>query len=92
LNNQHLANNPHYTPANSLLQRQQLLLACHPVTPKSDEHQCPALTTANMLKIWSMKQQQQKNEAASGQTKKKKVTAAQLRVQKGEYLSHTTST
>lgn len=45
-----------------------------------------------MLKIWSMKQQQQKNEAASGQTKKKKVTAAQLRVQKGEYLSHTTST
>jgi ubiquitin-conjugating enzyme E2 M len=37
-----------------------------------------------MLKIWSMKQQQQKNEAASGQTKKKKVTAAQLRVQKGE--------
>ncbi|OQO07163.1 NEDD8-conjugating enzyme UBC12 [Cryoendolithus antarcticus] len=35
-----------------------------------------------MLKIWSMKQQQQKNEAASGQTKKKKVTAAQLRVQK----------
>ena len=40
-----------------------------------------------MLKIWSMKQQQQKNEAASGQTKKKKVTAAQLRVQKGE--SHT---
>lgn len=36
-----------------------------------------------MLKIWSMKQQQQKNEAASGQTKKKKVTAAQLRVQKG---------
>lgn len=37
-----------------------------------------------MLKIWSMKQQQQKNEAASGQAKKKKVTAAQLRVQKGE--------
>jgi ubiquitin-conjugating enzyme E2 M len=36
-----------------------------------------------MLKLWSMKQQQQKNEAASGQTKKKKVTAAQLRVQKG---------
>ena len=36
-----------------------------------------------MLKIWSMKQQQQKNEAASGQAKKKKVTAAQLRVQKG---------
>jgi len=31
-----------------------------------------------------MKQQQQKNEAASGQTKKKKVTAAQLRVQKGK--------
>ena len=43
-----------------------------------------------MLKIWSMKQQQQKNEAASGQTKKKKVTAAQLRVQKGK--SHTSST
>ncbi|QIW94816.1 hypothetical protein AMS68_000334 [Peltaster fructicola] len=35
-----------------------------------------------MLKIWSMKQQQQKTEAASGQSKKKKVTAAQLRVQK----------
>ncbi|KAK3054683.1 NEDD8-conjugating protein ubc12 [Extremus antarcticus] len=35
-----------------------------------------------MLKIWSMKQQQQKTEAASGQGKKKKVTAAQLRVQK----------
>ncbi|EMC92149.1 hypothetical protein BAUCODRAFT_78193 [Baudoinia panamericana UAMH 10762] len=35
-----------------------------------------------MLKIWSMKQQQQKNEAAQGPTKKKKVTAAQLRVQK----------
>ena len=35
-----------------------------------------------MMKIWSMKQQQQKSEAASGQTKKKKVTAAQLRVQK----------
>ncbi|RMX94244.1 hypothetical protein D0867_13920 [Hortaea werneckii] len=35
-----------------------------------------------MLKIWSMKQQQQKNEAASGQSKRKKVTAAQLRVQK----------
>jgi hypothetical protein len=63
------------------------LLACHPVTLKSDEHQCPALTTADMLKIWSMKQKQQKDEAASGQTKKKKVTAAQLRVQKGE--SHT---
>lgn len=38
-----------------------------------------------MLKIWSMKQEQQKNEAASGQTKKKKVTAAQLRVQKGRW-------
>lgn len=37
-----------------------------------------------MLKIWSMKQQQQKSEAASGQAKKKKVTAAQLRVQKGK--------
>ncbi|GAB7358812.1 hypothetical protein MBLNU230_g4036t1 [Neophaeotheca triangularis] len=36
-----------------------------------------------MLKIWSMKQQQQKNEQAQGgQAKKKKVTAAQLRVQK----------
>ncbi|KXL42681.1 hypothetical protein M433DRAFT_6222 [Acidomyces richmondensis BFW] len=35
-----------------------------------------------MLKIWSMKQQQQKNEAAQGAGKKKKVTAAQLRVQK----------
>ncbi|RKU49630.1 NEDD8-conjugating protein ubc12 [Coniochaeta pulveracea] len=36
-----------------------------------------------MLKIWSMKQQQQKaeNEGAAG-SKKKKVTAAQLRVQK----------
>jgi hypothetical protein len=31
-----------------------------------------------------MKQEQQKNEAAAGQSKKKKVTAAQLRVQKGE--------
>lgn len=37
-----------------------------------------------MLKIWSMKQQQQKTEAAQGPAKKKKVTAAQLRVQKGE--------
>ena len=36
-----------------------------------------------MLKIWNMKQQQAKSDAASGQTKKKKVTAAQLRVQKG---------
>jgi ubiquitin-conjugating enzyme E2 M len=37
-----------------------------------------------MLKIWSMKQQQQKDEATQGPTqKKKKVTAAQLRVQKG---------
>ena len=37
-----------------------------------------------MLKIWSMKQQQQKDEAAKGPAgKKKKVTAAQLRVQKG---------
>ncbi|KAK5001072.1 NEDD8-conjugating protein ubc12, partial [Elasticomyces elasticus] len=34
-----------------------------------------------MLKIWSMKQQQQKAETAAG-PKKKKVTAAQLRVQK----------
>lgn len=39
-----------------------------------------------MLKIWSMKQQQQKNEAAQGAGKKKKVTAAQLRVQKGVYM------
>jgi hypothetical protein len=31
-----------------------------------------------------MKQEQQKNEAAAGQSKKKKVTAAQLRIQKGE--------
>lgn len=37
-----------------------------------------------MLKIWSMKQQQQKDEAAKGPAgKKKKVTAAQIRVQKG---------
>ena len=36
-----------------------------------------------MLKIWNMKQQQAKSDAALGQTKKKKVTAAQLRVQKG---------
>jgi len=38
-----------------------------------------------MLKIWSMKQKQQQDEqkdAAAG-TRKKKVTAAQLRVQKG---------
>ncbi|KAF2203621.1 hypothetical protein GQ43DRAFT_411271 [Delitschia confertaspora ATCC 74209] len=35
-----------------------------------------------MLKIWSMKQKQQQDEAASAGTKKKKVTAAQLRVQK----------
>jgi len=36
-----------------------------------------------MLKIWSMKQQQQKDEAAQGGVpKKKKVTAAQLRVQR----------
>ncbi|GAM82676.1 hypothetical protein ANO11243_006580 [Dothideomycetidae sp. 11243] len=35
-----------------------------------------------MLKIWSMKQQQQKAENAQGGPKKKKVTAAQLRVQK----------
>ncbi|KAK3173481.1 NEDD8-conjugating protein ubc12 [Lepraria neglecta] len=37
-----------------------------------------------MLKIWSMKQQQQKDANAEGAagTKKKKVTAAQLRVQK----------
>jgi len=41
-----------------------------------------------MLKIWSMKQQQQKTEAASGQGKKKKVTAAQLRVQKGTLSFH----
>jgi len=38
-----------------------------------------------MLKIWSMKQQQQQAENASGTAKKKKVTAAQLRVQKGIY-------
>jgi hypothetical protein len=46
-----------------------------------------------MLKIWSMKQEQQKNEAAAGQSKKKKVTAAQLRVQKGKFcfLSHSAS-
>lgn len=43
-----------------------------------------------MLKIWSMKQQQQKDEAAQGPTKKKKVTAAQLRVQKGAKYSPTT--
>ncbi|KAH8912043.1 NEDD8-conjugating enzyme UBC12 [Coniochaeta sp. PMI_546] len=37
-----------------------------------------------MLKIWSMKKEQQKAESAEGAagTKKKKVTAAQLRVQK----------
>ncbi|GAB7341362.1 hypothetical protein MBLNU457_7622t1 [Dothideomycetes sp. NU457] len=35
-----------------------------------------------MLKIWSMKQQQQKAENATAGPKKKKVTAAQLRVQK----------
>ena len=42
--------------------------------------------TAAMLKIWSMKQQQQKDEVAAGPNKKKKVTAAQLRVQKGTPL------
>ncbi|KAI4156167.1 MAG: hypothetical protein LQ340_000473 [Diploschistes diacapsis] len=36
-----------------------------------------------MLKIWSMKQEQQKAANAEGAQKKKKVTAAQLRVQKG---------
>jgi hypothetical protein len=42
------------------------------------------LETAKMLKLWSLKQQQQKDEAAQGPAqKKKKVTAAQLRVQKG---------
>ncbi|TKA66420.1 NEDD8-conjugating enzyme UBC12 [Cryomyces minteri] len=35
-----------------------------------------------MLKIWSMKQKQQQADTAAGATKKKKVTAAQLRVQK----------
>ncbi|MCJ1331509.1 NEDD8-conjugating protein ubc12 [Thelotrema lepadinum] len=35
-----------------------------------------------MLKIWSMKQEQQKAANAEGAQKKKKVTAAQLRVQK----------
>jgi len=35
-----------------------------------------------MLKIWSMKQQQQKAENTTAGPKKKKVTAAQLRVQK----------
>jgi len=35
-----------------------------------------------MLKIWSMKQKQQQDEAAQANSKKKKVTAAQLRVQK----------
>jgi ubiquitin-conjugating enzyme E2 M len=39
-----------------------------------------------MLKIWSMKQKQQEAENAEGAAgkKKKKVTAAQLRVQRGE--------
>ncbi|KAJ4124954.1 NEDD8-conjugating protein ubc12 [Fusarium equiseti] len=39
-----------------------------------------------MLKIWSMKKEQKDAENAEGQAaggKKKKVTAAQLRVQKG---------
>lgn len=40
--------------------------------------------TGKMLKIWSMKQDKEKSEAASGKSKMKKVTAAQLRVQKGE--------
>ncbi|OCL14742.1 hypothetical protein AOQ84DRAFT_330539 [Glonium stellatum] len=35
-----------------------------------------------MLKIWSMKQKQQQDESAATGPKKKKVTAAQLRVQK----------
>lgn len=35
-----------------------------------------------MLKIWSMKQQQQQDKGAQDAPKKKKVTAAQLRVQK----------
>jgi hypothetical protein len=41
-----------------------------------------------MLKIWSMKKEQKDAENAEGQAaggKKKKVTAAQLRVQKGEH-------
>lgn len=40
------------------------------------------------MKVWSMKQQQQKDAQAdgSGQKKKKKVTAAQLRAQKGKEL------
>ena len=41
-----------------------------------------------MLKIWSMKQEKQKSEAAAGPTKKKKVTAAQLRTQKGMEQLH----
>ncbi|KAK0933629.1 NEDD8-conjugating protein ubc12 [Friedmanniomyces endolithicus] len=44
-----------------------------------------------MLKIWSMKQAQQKEETAQGPAKKKKVTAAQLRVQKGMHPSTTSS-
>ncbi|KAI9780665.1 MAG: NEDD8-conjugating protein ubc12 [Geoglossum umbratile] len=35
-----------------------------------------------MMKIWSMKQQQQADQQADGGTKKRRVTAAQLRVQK----------
>jgi ubiquitin-conjugating enzyme E2 M len=40
-----------------------------------------------MLKIWSMKQKQQEaaNADAAAGTRKKKVTAAQLRVQKGRF-------
>lgn len=40
------------------------------------------------MKVWSLKQQQQKDAQAdgSGQKKKKKVTAAQLRVQKGKRM------
>jgi len=46
-------------------------------------------STGAMLKIWSMKQAQQKEETAQGPAKKKKVTAAQLRVQKGMHPSIT---
>lgn len=36
------------------------------------------ITNLKMLKIWSMKQKQQKEDAASGQSKKKKVTAVRF--------------
>ncbi|KAI6711266.1 hypothetical protein JHW43_006176 [Diplocarpon mali] len=60
-------------------------IAALPQTPQQHTPPpSPKTTTPRMLKIWSMKQKQQQDanaDAAAG-NKKKKVTAAQLRVQK----------